>query len=354
MADPENPNFTPETTASSKRQNPEKPTNDAILRNLAELMGQEEAKKRLFKAPQNPLEDTETEGFSKDESQPGSSPDLPEPQKPSISGSASDAARMRRQHRSANKDHSKEAPVSGEELDVIFEEDNNLSDSPVAELNEAPATVSEADTPSDILPPADPPDPRKRKSFLGKLAPIEFSAIAVISITLIVAAVMLARSIGNARAEFQQTDNPPHHTPPESLTGTLLQLSGIQCYWRERNENDRVQETSLILPVISIKSGTGTGSLQIIFRDELGKVRGDTHIYRIKDSEPDSPTTSTAITTLGTEGLLNEIQFTDYRMQEGSLKKEYWTITFKESADEENWILIDKFRMPASRLNPPH
>ena len=37
-------------------------------------------------------------------------------------------------------------------------------------------------------------------------------------------------------------------------------------------------------------------------------------------------------------------------MQEGSLNKEYWTITIKESADEENWILTGKFRMPANRL----
>ena len=345
MADPENPTPPPEATAPSPRQDPENPTDDAILRNLAELMRPEETKKELFKSQQNQLEDTGNEGSSENQSQTTTITDIPEPNQPNIPGTAADAARMRRKHRSSN-----ENMVSEEEIDVIFEEDNNQSDSSTARHNQDSAPFSEADTSSGILPPEDPADPHRQKSFLGTLSPIELTSITVVFIVLIVATVMVALSIGGALEEFQQTDHPTHRTPPESLSGKLLQLSGIQCYWRERNEDDRVQETSLILPVISIKSATGTGSLQILFHDELGKVRGDSHIYRIKASEPNSPTTNTPITALGTEGLLNEIQFIDYKMQEGSLNKEYWTITIKESADEENWILTGKFRMPANRL----
>jgi hypothetical protein len=347
MADPENSTPPPEATASSSRQNQENPTNDAILRNLTELMRQDETKKAPFNSQQNLIGVTENEDSSEGGSQPALAPDIPEPRQLPISGTATDAARIRRQQRSANQDSSNENADSEEPLDVIFEEDNNKSESSAAQLDQDHPTLSEADTSSDILPPT---DPRRHKSFLGTLSPIEFASLTMIFIALIAATVMVTLSIGDAREQFQQTDHPAYRTPPESLTGTLLQLSGIQCYWRKRNKGDRVQETSLILPVISIKSATGTGSLQILFHDELGKVRGDSHIYRIKTSEPNSPTTNPPITALGTEGLLNEIQFTDYKMQEGPLKKKCWTITIKESADEENWIQTGKFRMPASRL----
>ena len=213
---------------------------------------------------------------------------------------------------------------------MIFDEDSNQS----------PATISKIDSPS----------PQKR--FLLNLSPVEFTAITLIFIVGVVTAVMLTGAINAALREFNQTREPAHRVPSESLAGELLQLSGIECYWRDRNENDRVQETSNILPLVTIKSATATGpgSLQILFHDELGKLRGDTHIFRIKTEGSNPPVANSPITALGTEGLLNEIQFTAYQLEDGPVRNEYWTVTFKESSDEEHWILIGNFRMPANRL----
>ena len=349
MAHEDIPDQDPKASELPDEQQQAEAANDAILRNLASLMGQEETAKEAFRSNAKTLDNSDTT-TDKDQSSDvqnarvGHQPAHVQDQE----NDASTAAELRRSQRLQKSSSITPESSSDQEIEVVFDEDCNpaeKSTEPGAH-DTAGAKLVEHDTQQSAKDDSN----TGWKFFLPALSGLELTSVAVLLVTLLCAALMFASSINEAITSFRKAAPLEHTTPPHSISGQLLKLTGIRCHWRDRDEHDRVQEGSRILPVIQIESGKGTGTLQIIFQDEIGRVRGDTHIFRLSSGTLPHSTDGTLINALGTSGMTNEIQFTDHRLAVGAENNEYWTVSFKESADEQNWKLIGKYRLPKDRL----
>ena len=131
------------------------------------------------------------------------------------------------------------------------------------------------------------------------------------------------------------------------IRGELIELEGIDAYWRDRKPLDRVDETSTILPVVEVASGSGTGMLQILIIDENGETRGDSHTHKVErgNFEPGG----SSILALGTEGLNNEVQFAAYRDMNDGDSEDRWSVSIRESVDGVEWTELVEFLIPAER-----
>ena len=341
MAIEDTPNQGSGSSRLPDKDQPGAPENDAILRNLASLMGRDERDKEAFGSNTPPLAESNKPVLPDHEQDDRRSSAENQSRDLGKSTDASSAAEIRRVQRLHKKSSSNDPRISpDQEIDVIFEEDDHQEDQ---------STVAKEENSQDTVHAEGEQSQSAGKNSWRNFSVVELTSLAVLLAALLCAAIMVAVSVKTAIADFSQSVQATHPTPPQSISGELVQLSGIQCYWRDRNKNDRAQEDSRILPVIRIESGKGTGALQIIFQDEFGKVRGDTHIFRLDPDTLQQSHAGISITALGTSGMTSEIQFTDHRLEVGSEANEYWTVIFKESADEENWVLIGKYRLPSDR-----
>ncbi len=290
---------------------------DAVLRNLSELMSNEEMQKAS--AQQRTSHD-----FAKEQN-------------------SSVAAELRRSKRLKGP-----SPPGESELEVIFDEDAGPEDPQTP--NETECT-SGAD--NDPPPALDPPTPQMEATahwIKNKFSLLELSAFATLIAALLCATLIMGGTIMEGIAFFRKAAPPEYSPPPNVVSGQLVELSGIRSHWRDRREDDRVQEGSHILPVIRIESGKGTGSLQIIFRDEYGRIQGDTHTFSMAPNLGKQEGNVVEINALCTSGIANELQFTDYRLAAESNMNECWTVSFLESLDGEKWELIGKYKLAPDRL----
>jgi len=161
------------------------------------------------------------------------------------------------------------------------------------------------------------------------------------------ALIMLSNTVSGTLKTAREAIKPIAESVPKSLEGELISLAGIECYWRDRQDADRVDEHSAILPVVEIASGSGSGKLQILFLDSNREIRGDAHTFDLAGGQF-SPGGLSAIA-LSTEGLANEVQFAAYRSDEESAGDDRWTVSVLESADGENWVELLEFEIPAER-----
>ena len=319
------------TTGSSQpdpaeqAQNPP-PEDDAILRNLVALMSNEIQNKGNFKTPSPLMEsnddahDTDNESFNDSATQQNER-------------DINHADKLRRSKRlrvgSINE------PQSENEIEVIFDEEADASDHSTNGLADNPSSDE-----SSML---DQPDKDAPPQSIGtrSLTAFELCGIFFLFTMLAGFGIIFAMKIISLVNDYRQSAFSTLATVPEAASGKILQLKGIEFFWREKTPNDRVQEGSNILPVITINSIKGNGTIQIIFKDELGKIRGDTHIHEI--------TSTGNFSAHGTSGIANEIEFTEHKMETGLESNQYWTATINESNDQINWTQIGKYRLTAER-----
>ena len=314
------------------------PQEDPILRNLASLMRQKSDDRSGFKSMGSELPEMEEAVLSEHEEIHNDGKTEKQGPHEEKTKDASAAAELRRAKRLQKNSHDSAASEDSE-IDVIFDEDNPAGspsfgvegdDSQVAELSGGDSSDGQlpANGASGIF-------------ILRRFTMVELVAVSLLFIVLLCAAFIFSKPVRKAFVAYRQAAKPQLSAPPQSITGQFVQLEGVNTFWRNRNQDDRVQEGSRILPVISIDSVKGTGALQIIFRDEIGRMRGDSHVYRIESG--------TSIYALGTSGMGSEVQFADHRLDAQRHSHEYWTTTIKESAGEEDWVLIGKFRLSSDR-----
>lgn len=319
------------TTGSSKPDSAEQvqsppPEDDAILRNLEALIGNDLQNKGNFKAAP-PLAESDNELQVADNEEINTSAEKPEVR------DVHHAAQLRRSTRLL--DNTTSEHHSENEIDVIFDEETDASEQSTIAITENPSS-------DDSPPPHQPDEDGAQQSMAARsLSTFELCGICFLFMALAGLGIIFAMKISSLVNDYRQSATATLTTVPETATGKLLKLEGIQFYWRDANSNDRVQEGSNILPVIQIESIKGTGALQIIFRDELGKIRGDSHIQEI--------TSVGKFSAHGTSGMANDVEFTDHKLETGLESNEYWTATINESSDQINWAQIGQYRLTAER-----
>lgn len=217
---------------------------------------------------------------------------------------------------------------------------------------ETPPTISAGETLSDDDAAAEGENSdmaeKKKTLRLPSFKPLELVGIAAVLAVCLGALIMLSNTVNGTLKVARESLKPVAESVPGSIEGELISLAGIECYWRNRQDTDRVDENSTILPVVEIASGSGEGKLQILFLDPDGKIRGDAHTFGLAGGEF-SPGGASTIA-LSTEGLANEVQFAAYRASGENAADERWTASIRESPDGVDWVELLEFEIPAERL----
>jgi len=320
------------TTTGSSQQDPAEqihnppPQDDAILRNLEALIGNDHQNRGRFQAA-TPLAEHVNELHDADNEDINESTDLPE------NRDVHHAAELRRSKRLQNASTSEHE--SHNEIDVIFDEETDTPEHSTIGLTDVPSSdhSSRPHQPDTASAP--------QRMAARSLTAFELCGIGLLFAVLAGLGIIFSIKINSLVNHYRQSAFSTLSTVPEAAAGKLLQLEGIKSYWRDTTPNDRVQEGSNILPVITIESIKGTGVIQIIFKDELGKIRGDSHIQEI--------TSVGKFSAHGTSGMANEVEFTDHKLENGLESNEYWTATINESRDQINWTQIGQYRLTAER-----
>ena len=319
------------TTGSSQQEPAEQIQNppaedDAILRNLQALMGNDNQNKGDFKDPP-PLVKKDNELHVADNEEINDSAQQLDDR------DVHHAAELRRSKRlqdDSTRDHQ-----SQNEIDVIFDEETHTQEHSIIALEDDPST-DDSSTPRQLE-----TDAATQSTANRSLTAFELCGISLLFTVLAGLGIIFAMKISSLVNHYRESALSTLATVPEAASGKLLRLEGMQSYWRDITPNERVQEGSNILPVITIGSIKGTGVLQIIFRDELGKIRGDSHIHEI--------TSAGKFSAHGTSGMANDVEFTDHKLENGLESNEYWTATINESRDKINWTQIGQYRLTAER-----
>jgi hypothetical protein len=206
----------------------------------------------------------------------------------------------------------------------------------------------QADAPDEVLGGASEEGAGKKSGLkLPSFRPLELAGIAAVMIVCLGALVMLSNTVSGMLKPAREAAKQTEKSVPSKVEGEKLSLTGIECYWRNRNELDRVDRFSTILPIVKIASGNGNGQMQIRFRDPEGKMRGDAHTFKL-DGSSFSPGGASA-EALSTEGLSNEVQFAAYRSGDEGAENDRWTAEILESVDGINWTEIVAFEVPVER-----
>jgi hypothetical protein len=128
--------------------------------------------------------------------------------------------------------------------------------------------------------------------------------------------------------------------------GALLTINSIEAVWREPRPGETVRPGANIVPVVDIGIGGGSGYLRVLFRDEAGKIRGDSLVEQVTSGKVASGTSYT--------GVCSEGYATSMRLIECQAgRQEPWLVQIYESKryDQsiEDWTLIAVFDMPAEQ-----
>ena len=227
-----------------------------------------------------------------------------------------------------------ETPPEMVEADEVADGDEQADDE---EFDEAPEEVS-----------AEVADAGKKSGLkLPNFKPLELAGIAAVMIVCLGALVMLSNTVSGMLKPARDAATQTEKSVPRKIEGEKLSLSGIECYWRNRLETDRVNRFSTILPLVKIAAGNGDGQMQIRFLDSQGEMRGDAHTFKL-DGSNFSPGGASALA-LSTEGLSNEVQFAAYRSGDEDSEDDRWTAEIHESADGINWTKVVAFEIPTER-----
>jgi hypothetical protein len=126
--------------------------------------------------------------------------------------------------------------------------------------------------------------------------------------------------------------------------GSLLTLSSVDAAWRNVADGDPVRPNQEVIPEVNVTLGEGNGYLRILFRDEAGKIRGDTFTEKVTNGQVNGSGLYEAICSEGYTNLMNLVE-----VQAGRL--EPWTVELFETSQYdvplEEWNLLAGFDMPS-------
>ena len=194
-------------------------------------------------------------------------------------------------------------------------------------------------------------DASGRKFKLPAYKPLEWAGIAAVLVACFAALLMLARTVTSTLDAARAGEDATETAIPSKIGGELVQIAGVKAYWRDRRESNRARKGSEILPVIEIASGSGSGYLQILVKDEADEIRGDGHTFRVSGGQ--FAPGGSSVVAVATDGLSNEVQFAAYRDDFDGGEDDYWTVTFRESADgNPPWADLARCYLPADRAEP--
>ena len=132
--------------------------------------------------------------------------------------------------------------------------------------------------------------------------------------------------------------------------GALLSVNRIDAVWREPRPGETVRPGANIVPVVGITLGGGSGYLRVLFRDEAGKIRGDSLVEKVDEGQVASGATYTGVCS---EGYTTSMRLIE--CQAGRL--EPWVVQVYESKEYDmsidEWTLIAMFEMPADQEASP-
>ncbi|MEM9480659.1 MAG: hypothetical protein AAGA58_13475 [Verrucomicrobiota bacterium] len=260
-----------------------------------------------------------------------------------------------------------EVDFSEEETAVVFddEEDSHLpvdatpvEESPPQTTGESTPASSEtaipAATPKTEIPPRrnTPAGGSVRATLFGAFKrrlptnPLEWASLAFVGLFFIVGAIAMQNAYSNAFTKSEEIK--PDDKPPKTVEGELLTLEITDTYWRDRRQGDPGRPEFKILPALEAKvtSGGQSAFVHALFRDEFGAIQGDAVAFKVEGGtfrQNGSP----AATFLGSGGFTNRVFFAEYVEFETI---ERWTVTIKESADNQTWNQIAHFKLPAKFL----
>jgi hypothetical protein len=173
---------------------------------------------------------------------------------------------------------------------------------------------------------------------------IEKAALAVVGLILLVAGfVFLQAMLPDNPAD---PGDPAQSKPKLPVKGTLVTVSEVETFWRDRIEGDAAKPETKFLPAVKLQTsgGSGNGYLQVLLRDPDGRIRGDSHTFPLQGGRPASGDGSQCLA-VGTEGYGNPLLFMEYR---GNLEKN-WTVELLESKEQkapaDQWRRIAYFEM---------
>ena len=132
--------------------------------------------------------------------------------------------------------------------------------------------------------------------------------------------------------------------------GSLLTLNSIEAVWRDPLPGETVRPGAKIGPVVNIALGGGIGYLRVLFRDEVGKIRGDSLVEKVTSGRVAGGATYTGVCSEGYATSMRLIECLAGRL-------EPWTVQIYESKDYDmsinEWTLIAMFDMPAEQEAKP-
>ncbi|MEM0896815.1 MAG: hypothetical protein AAGJ79_07995 [Verrucomicrobiota bacterium] len=173
--------------------------------------------------------------------------------------------------------------------------------------------------------------------------PLEWASFAFVGAFFLLGAFLMQQA--SSKAFSESNEQLPDHRPPGEVEGDLVTLEISDTFWRDRRKGDPGRPEFKILPALEtrIVSGGQSAFIQAIFRDEFGSIQGDAVAFKVEGGKFKQSGSNTA-TFLGSGGFTNRIFFAEYFEFETI---ERWTVTLRESADNESWNEIAYFKLPA-------
>lgn len=197
------------------------------------------------------------------------------------------------------------------------------------------------------------PEPTEPAPERSKLSAVEFAALAMIGV-IVLGFVVFLFTIPDGDLPTSDDQSRASTSVPSSAKGELLSLTSIDAYWRHLKDADRTDNTSGLLPELSLQVSQQNTSapsfLKIYFLDPLGEISGDVRTARIEGGKlietgrGESITGADQVSVYGSKGLKDEKAFLAYRYS----NSQSWAVQVFEGADYSKgpWNTLAFFEIP--------
>jgi hypothetical protein len=187
------------------------------------------------------------------------------------------------------------------------------------------------------------------KAAWGRLSVFEMASVAAFVIVALLG-LFFFRSLVHSGPALDSVEDISLEAVNFPAKGALLSVNRIDAVWREPRPGETVRPGANIVPVVGITLGGGSGYLRVLFRDEAGKIRGDSLVEEVDKGQVASGATYTGVCS---EGYTTSMRLIE--CQAGRL--EPWVVQVYESKEYDmsidEWTLIAMFEMPADQEASP-
>ena len=186
--------------------------------------------------------------------------------------------------------------------------------------------------------------PQSARFSLRNLSTVEKILLPLALLCVVAGLMYVGNLIRKAASESVAGESLPVLKTP--IQGGLLSIADVEMAWRDRRQSDKGNRDAIRLPEIKITLANATSNsfLQVIFRNENDRIKGDAPTLKLGNGTFVDSSSPTMIIS-GTDGFDNPALFLDYRSG-GEIE---WSVEILESnsytASVNEWKSLGKYLM---------